>query len=84
MHYRNEQTFSFEKYITALLQNNFQILACYNLEPYDEEDEVRALLNGIHVLSQEFGMCVLIARSCYHFVMANQKSSVYTLDFTFD
>ena len=63
LHYRNEQTFSFEKYITAL-QDNFQTLARYNIEPY-EEDKVRTLLNGIRVSNQEFITCVSIARSRY-------------------
>ncbi len=34
LYYQNEQTFSFEKYITAALQNNFQTLARYNIKPY--------------------------------------------------
>ena len=63
LHYQNEQTFSFEKYITAL-QNNFQTLVRYNIEPY-EEDKVRMLLNGIRVSNQEFATCVSITRSRY-------------------
>ena len=43
LHYQNEQTFSFEKYITSL-QNNFQTLARYNIEPYVEKHVIEALI----------------------------------------
>ena len=61
--YRNEATFSFEKYVTKLLAI-FNILEKYKFPVY-EKDKVDHLLNKIQCPDKEFQMVVNICRSSH-------------------
>ena len=61
--YRNEATFSFEKYVTKLL-NTFNILEKYQFPVYPK-DKVDYLLDKIQCPDKDFQMAVNICRSKY-------------------
>ena len=69
--YRNESTFSFEKYVTKLLAI-FNILEKYKFPVY-EKDKVDHLLNKIQCADKDFQMTVNICRSSHsdNFVQAS-------------
>ena len=59
--YRNEATFSFEKYVTAL-NDIYNIHERYE-EPIYESDKVRYLLEKCHTSHQEFRQTIVLCRS---------------------
>ena len=61
--YRNESTFSFEKYVTKLLEI-FNVHQTYNVPLY-EKDKVDYLLDKINCPDKEFQIQVSIARSSH-------------------
>jgi hypothetical protein len=69
--YRNETTFSFEKYVTKLL-TIFNILEKYKFPVY-EKDKVEYLLNKVQCPDKDFQMTVNICRSSHsdNFVQAS-------------
>ena len=58
--YRNESSYTFEKYATKL-KNSFDILARYKV-PYYEEDKVKLLLDRIQTSSGELKTAISICR----------------------
>ena len=63
LHYRNESTFSFEKYVTKL-KSCFNVLQKYNVPVYEEE-KVQRLLDNINCPNQELKTEVSICRSSH-------------------
>ena len=74
--YRNESTFSFEKYVTKLL-DIFNIHELYGVPLY-EKDKVDHLFNKINCPDKEFQMAVSIARSNHNKTFVDASTYLQT------
>ena len=74
--YRNEATFSFEKYVTKLL-NTFNILEKYQFPVYPK-DKVDYLLDKIQCPDKDFQMAVNICRSTHNTDFVNASIFLQT------
>ena len=74
--YRNESTFSFEKYVT-IMKMNFKVLRKYEV-PVHEEDKTRMLLNNINNPNTELKTEINICRSQYADTFENASTYLAT------
>ena len=74
--YRNETTFSFEKYVT-IMKMNFEVLRKYEV-PVHEEDKTRMLLNNINCPNAELKTEINICRSQHADTFENASTYIAT------